>query len=254
MTRRYHILNGDALKEQFPDTIEGELIVARECLMDGDVSGANLSTLFQSRAQFISENYQGYTLEDYYDRSVTEFQKIQHLPEDSEVNLWFEDDLFCQVNLWFVIHLIYQHYGNQQVYLIRPKPNFEYNFGGMTHEELVNAFRNKVKIEFHELKELARLWRLYQKEECYEMIEVAEVLSNQFPFLIKAIQAHKDRLPKDGKAGRPTQTLIQILKELTTTDFARIFKEFNKREGIYGFGDLQVKRILGEIRKKEGLL
>lgn len=254
MSKLYQILNGDALKEQFPDTIKGEIIVARECLVDGDVSGVNLSTLFQSRAQFISENYQGYTLEDYYDKSATEFQKIQHLPEGSEINLWFEDDLFCQVNLWFVLHLIYQHYGNQQVYLIRPKSNFEYNFGTMTREELVSAFRNKVKIKFHELKELGKLWKLYQQDDCNEMIGVAEGLSGRFQFLVSAVKAHRDRLPMDEKPGRPAQTLIQIMKELNTTDFALIFKEFNKREAIYGFGDLQVKRMFDEIRNKEGLL
>lgn len=248
MTRRYHILNGDALKKQFLDTIRGELIVARECLVDGDVSDISLSAFFQSRAKFISENYQGYTIEDYYDRSVTEFQKIQHLPEDSEVNLWFEDDLFCQVNLWFVIHLINQNYENQKVYLIRPISTFEYNFGGMKHEELVIAFRNKVKIEFHELKELGRLWSLYQKAACDEMIEVAEGLSGRFPFLMSAVKAHRDRLPQDGKLSRPTQTLIRIMEDLNTVEFEPIFKEFKKREGIYGFGDLQVRGMLDKIK------
>jgi hypothetical protein len=254
MSKVYHILNGDALKEQLPPIITGERIVARECLVDGDVSGVNLLTLFQSRARFISENYQGYTIEDYYDRSVTEFQKIQHLPEDSEVNLWFEDDLFCQVNFWFVTHLIYGNYKNQRVFLIRPKANCDYNFGAMTHEELVGAFRSKMNIAFYDLKELSKLWKLYQQDDCDEMIEVAEGLYSRFPFLLKAIKAHGDRLPKDGTPGRPTQSLFRIMEELNTSDFAIIFKEFKKREGIYGFGDLQVRRILDEIRNKEGLL
>ena len=36
---RYHILNGDSLKDVFPKEIYGTCIVARECLVDGDVSG-----------------------------------------------------------------------------------------------------------------------------------------------------------------------------------------------------------------------
>jgi hypothetical protein len=31
------------------------------------------------------------------------------------------------------------------------------------------------------------------------------------------------------------------------TDFSEIFKEFRKTEGIYGFGDLQVKNMLTEL-------
>ncbi len=248
MRKQYHILNGDSLKEQFPDNIKGELIVARECLVDGNVDGYDLTELFHSRAQFISENYEGYKEKDYYEKTVPEFHKIQNITEDSDIHLWFEDDLFCQVNLWFVINLIYENYKNQQVFLIRPKTNYEYNFGGMNKEELLNEFRNKIKIELFELKELSKLWKLYQQGDCDEMIRIAERLDKRFPFLIYAIKAHRDRLPRDGNLGRPTQTLIQIMDELNTVEFDAIFREFNRREGIYGFGDLQVKRLFNEIK------
>jgi hypothetical protein len=248
MRKQYHILNGDSLKEQFPNNIKGELIVARECLVDGNVQGSDLSELYHSRAQFISENYKGYKEKDYYEITVTEFNKIQNITKDSDIHLWFEDDLFCQVNLWFVIKLIYENYKNQQVFLIRPKTNYEYNFGGMNKEELLNEFRNKIKIELPELKELSKLWKLFQQGDCDEMIRIAERLDKRFPFLIYAIRAHIDRLPSDGILGRPVQTLIQIMDELNTAEFGSIFKEFNRREAIYGFGDLQVKRLLNEIK------
>jgi hypothetical protein len=248
MRKQYHILNGDSLKEQFPDSVEGELIVARECLVDGNVEGNDLTELYQSRARFISENYGDFKEKNYYDKTVSEFEKIQNIAADSDINLWFEDDLFCQVNLWFVIHLIYENYKNQPVFLIRPKINCEYNFGGMNHEELLTAFSNKIKIELFELKELSKLWRLYQQGESDKMIGIAEKLNDRYPFLIDTIKAHIDRLPQYGNLGRPIQTLIQIMDELKTEEFRPIFREFNKREGVYGFGDLQVKRLLDEIK------
>ena len=45
-------------------------------------------------------------------------------------------------------------------------------------------------------------------------------------------------------------SLIQIIKELKTEEFGPVFKEFNKRESIYGFGDLQVKRLFNQIKKR----
>lgn len=248
MRKQYHILNGDSLKAQFPDNIKGELIVARECLVDGNVEGGDLSELYRSRSQFISENYGAYEVKDYYEKTVPEFRKIQNITEGSDINLWFEDDLFCQVNLWFVMNLIFENYKNQSVFLIRPKTTYEYNFGGMNKEELLRGFRNKTKIDLSELKELSKLWKLYQQGNCDEMIKIAEKLKHRFPFLIHAIQAHIDRLPQFGNLGRPTQSLIQIMDELNTVEFAPIFKAFSRREGIYGFGDLQVKRILDEIK------
>nr|WP_321405432.1 DUF1835 domain-containing protein [uncultured Carboxylicivirga sp.] len=247
MSQQYHILNGDALKHQFPDAIKGKLIVARECLVDGSVEGENLSELYETRARFISQNYEGFEISEYYEKTVTEFTKIQNIPSHSEINLWFEEDLFCQINLWFVINLIYTSYNNQTIYLIRPKAHFEYNFGGMNNEELLNAYSNKTRIEFSELKELSRLWALYQKNGCDEMMSIAQKLDHKFPFLKKAINAHIDRLPQNGSPGRPVKTLIQIMDGLQTEDFNTIFREFNRREAIYGLGDLQVKRIMNDI-------
>ncbi|MBL4704861.1 MAG: DUF1835 domain-containing protein, partial [Flavobacteriales bacterium] len=121
MIKQYHILNGDSLKDQFPDNISGEIIVARECLVDGNVNGLDLAELFQTRARFISQNYDGYTAHDYYEKSVPEFQKMQDITSDADINLWFEDDLFCQVNFWFVIHLLSSSIQDNRIFLIRPK-------------------------------------------------------------------------------------------------------------------------------------
>jgi hypothetical protein len=59
------------------------------------------------------------------------------------------------------------------------------------------------------------------------------------------------RIPTENNPGRPVQSLLEIMDELGTTDFGLIFKEFNKREAIYGFGDLQVKRLLDGLLNKD---
>ncbi len=71
--------------------------------MDGNVKGMEADELFASRAKFLSQNYGG-TEQDYYEKVVPEFQKIKSINNDSDINLWFEDDLFCQVNFWFVVY------------------------------------------------------------------------------------------------------------------------------------------------------
>lgn len=98
----YNILNGDALAYSFPDAkIEGEIIVVREGLIDGDLSGNNLDDFWQSRAKYLQ-----LTTTEYHNNVVKEFEKIMAAPDDSTFNLWFEYDLFCQVNMWFVISII----------------------------------------------------------------------------------------------------------------------------------------------------
>ena len=139
MRKQYHILNGDSLKEQFPENIQGEILVARECLVDGYVNGNSLTDFFKVRAEFIRNNYDGYKEQDYFEKTVSEFNKIQNIPDNVDINLWFEDDLFCQVNFWFVINLLIKSNQNNQLFLIRPKSHSQYGFGGLLKSEL-NSF------------------------------------------------------------------------------------------------------------------
>ena len=67
----YNILNGDSLAHSFPHTkIEGDIIVVREGLIDGNLSGENLHDFWQSRAE-----YMGLTEVEYRKNVVKEFEK-----------------------------------------------------------------------------------------------------------------------------------------------------------------------------------
>ena len=105
MKTQYHILNGDSLKKQFPQDLTGEKIIIRECLIEGEIQGNSITDFFQCRAKFISNAYNT-TEEKYFEKTVSEFQKIEKIPQEVEINTWFEDDLFCQVNFWFVCYLL----------------------------------------------------------------------------------------------------------------------------------------------------
>lgn len=174
MNKEFHILNGDSLKKQFPKSLKGEKIIARLCLVDGNVKAKSLEELFEERAKFLSSNYADITKEDYYIKSVTEIKKIESLPDEPFINLWFEDDLFCQVNFWFLINLISKQKTKHKAHLVRPKQNCAYSFGSMHQEELINSYNSRVSITDNELKELSKLWTLYQDDNIEEMLQIAE--------------------------------------------------------------------------------
>jgi hypothetical protein len=246
MRPQYHILNGDALLEQFPANIPGERMVARECLVDGDLEGDTLEAFYRSRAQFISRYYSGYTPEDYYRQTVAEFGKIQHIPKGVDVNLWFEDDLFCQVNFWFVTHLLHRFGQGQRVFLIRPRKINPYGFGGLGSEDLRALYEQRIRMT--NISEIAALWDAYRAGNAAALQGAANTLCPQYPFIWKAVQAHLDRDPVNPAADRPKQVLLAIIEELQTEAFGPVFKAFCEREPIYGFGDLQVRRLLRELR------
>jgi hypothetical protein len=192
----YHVLNGDALLSKFPELIPGEIIVCRECLVDGPVTAGDLSELFQVRARFIAAEYGDYSEEDYKKDSHSQFEMMLNIPTEAEVNLWFEDDLFCQVNFWFVCRLLASKSHTGCVYLIRPTEHTPYGFGGLDSEQLVDAFSHKTEIT-NDLDGIANLWSAYQEGDTSQLSVLTSELKERYPFVGNAVDAHLDRLPVD---------------------------------------------------------
>lgn len=243
MTKHYHILNGDCLKDQFPSELEGELIILRECLVDGPVHGSSKDTFYKIRAEYLEGAY-GPMDESYQDKVVTEIDKITAINTPCEVNLWFEDDLFCQVNFWFVTSLL-KDKEDVTVYLVRPSHHTQYGFGGLSEQELIEAFDKRVILS--DVTSISRLWDYYQANDLVGLAHQAKQLEDLYTFIAEAVQAHIDRIPSPDNLGRPTETIKQLIKQYGSDDFGIVFKAFCERESIYGYGDLQVKRIFDAV-------
>ncbi|MBO6523767.1 MAG: hypothetical protein JJ971_08085 [Balneolaceae bacterium] len=240
MGTQVHILNGDALKAQFPEDISGEQIVLRECFVDGPVREESLNELYKVRAVFL-----GISNDEYTHKVVSEFKKIEQIPNNAEINLWFEDDLFCQVNFWFTVHLLQEFKKTNSVFLVRPEVHTRYGFAAYDKAGLEKLYKSRHLLE--ELDSFQKLWIAYQKDYVKKLVEVSEQLYPKYPFLQEAVKAQLDRRPTETSEGRPKRVLREIMGEFDTTNFGPVFREFCQRESIYGFGDLQVKRLFDEI-------
>jgi hypothetical protein len=244
----YNILNGDSLAYSFPDTkIEGDVIVVREGLIEGDLSGDNLHDFWQSRAKHI-----GITETEYHSKVVKEFEKIRNAPDDSAFNLWFEYDLFCQVNMWFVISLINSLPIKKKVfavytsYLDKTNKHFWNGFGPANSDELKVCYANKIPLNEADINFGKDLWEAYKNGNLEELTDLSKDQSLVFPYLQEVVKAHVDRFPKDGTKGRPEKVIEDIIKNIST-DFHKVFKEFWNRESIYGFGDTQLKHLYDKV-------
>ena len=244
-----HILNGDALAEKLLGTaINKDLIVCRECLIEGTVTAENLNDFYTSRARFLHEAYQ-VTEEEYFKTSVGEFDKISNLPPGSEVCLWFEDDLFCQANMWFTLSLL-KPLTFLRIYRVFPvlpeKADHWVGFGFSTPELLNEAYFQRTQMTSEDIELADNLWSAYKANDFMKLKDLSAQPSTAFHYLKEVCQAHIDRFPSDGSAGRPERTALEIVHTVSR-DFNQVFSEFSKREGIYGFGDLQFKKIYDRV-------
>ncbi len=241
----YHILNGDCLAEQLSHTkINQNLIICRECLIDGDLYAGNIADFWTIRAKFITDTYNS-SPEEYFSKTVSEFEKLNNLPVNSEVCLWFENDLFCQTNMWFVISLLAN---NPSLKIFRVFPIIENNedtwkgYGIADTEKLEQAYYSKIQFTLKDIGLGKNLWTSYQNGDLIKLKELSKEQSDCFDYLEEVCQAHIDRFPLDKTLGRPDKVVKEIIDTISS-EFQIVFSEFSEREGVYGFGDLQVKSI-----------
>jgi hypothetical protein len=241
-----HVLNGDCLFDQLPKSIPGEFIICRECLVEGPVVAENLNEFWKKRAGFIEESY-GFSQEGYAEKSVKEFSKLESIPEDSEINLWFENDLFCQVNLWFIVHRLASLKKTSNVYWVRPLNLGWTVFGNLSEAELEKSLEQRVKLEENEIELFSSLWDNHCKSNFAGLAEIANKLSARFSELPKVIEAHVGRFASEGKPGKPEQIIAELVEKSGSKELKVIFNAFRPFNDVYGFGDLQVKRLLKRI-------
>ena len=243
--KEYHILNGDSLKEQLQD-LAVEKIVLRECLVEGNSQGDSLEEIFANRTLFFEKEYEVSPAE-YQQKSIGEISKITAIENGATVYLWFENDLFCQVNFWFSIHVLFHLRKDISLFLVSPIKDTWMGFGALNYDELLQSFENKKELTKVDQESIAELWSAFQKSDWNILRTNAKKLSSKIDQIGKVIEAHIERFPIDKKYGRPEESIQKIMTSLDNPSFSNVFRTFSQTEGIYGFGDLQVKRIMKEM-------
>ena len=237
----YHVLPGDAQVEDFRMTgIEGEVIVFREAFVTGPIDAIDTNEFWDQRARFILSEY-GDDEIAYQEKVADEILKFDEIKAGDDLNLWFEFELFCSVNLWYCLSELKESGAN--IYRVAPanlEPDDVWKgFGGHGPNELQTAFDGRVEMTTEELMVGSQLWDAFRLRDRSELRKLGEYRSPAMPFLkeVTDAAAEIDTLPK------------QIVREIKSEGLAtldEVFPKFRERAGVFGFGDLQVEKLMAE--------
>jgi hypothetical protein len=99
-----HILNGDATAAVFADAkLSGDVLVWCDILVEGPLTaGWTKPAALASRAAYLAERF-GIDAAQYVSGVHAQEDGLASALKHDEVVLWFEQDLFCAVNLWYVL-------------------------------------------------------------------------------------------------------------------------------------------------------
>ncbi len=217
----------------------GKQIIFRECLIEGPISQEIISLFWEERSRFISLMY-AVSKEEYFIKTVEEFKQINQISEKDAIFLWFEDDLFCQLNMWFIIsQLNHCKYSVFRVFPPHKTANQWDGFSRLTSEELMDCMANASIISIDEMSDIQSLWRNIQQQNFKQIALDKHRYSGVIRHFESIFNAYIEQITDN----RPLQTLKKILNHEKKT-FQEVLVEFNEQEGIYGMGDTQIRNIL----------
>lgn len=255
MSTTLHILNGDSTLHGFERTgIDGDVLVWREVLSEGPLlENINSAAFWKERSTWIGQAF-GEPADSYQQKVV---EPLGRLSKDyKEINLWFEFDLHCQVNMLGVMMLLSQHTDltERNIYLICPdsfpgKPDFR-GMGELTGEELEHLYDNiRVQLSDYDFELATEAWDIYITKNAAQLEQwlSTDRFWGNLHSLKLALQAHLKRLQTNAKGHNYIEQKLLDIYNSGIIDRSVIHGEFWKTEPIYGMGDMELNIYLNKL-------
>ncbi len=255
MVKSLHILNGDSTSEILKQSdIEGDVIVWREMLCEGPVINDVGSDAFWVKRYEYFENELGVSKLEYFDNTIKELVKIEDISQYDEIVLWFEFDLFCQVNLMALAAYLLKYYIKKVNYYLvctgkekgKEKLQTLADYSSKTYQRL---YQNKIKLSRSNLLFAEQCWHLYVENDP-KKYRVFNFNKNQkFAYFQLAIDQHLQRFPSQNGLNQIENKILEIIS-LGVSDKKMIVREllfWQRKETVYGFGDMQYFQYLKNL-------
>ncbi len=235
--------------------IAGNIIIWREGFASGPVSyHFNNKEFFKRRKQFWNQYKKVVTNDSipaYESYFIPEIEKINRINKSSDIYLWFEHDLFCQVNMIAILSLIYRGKTGKRTYLVSIDHHKNYSdfkgLGNLSPEDLFQLLPEAQQLDEADLKFADLTWQKYCKN---DPLELQSHLSTTFPenyrFLKIALKYHMKRFPsvENGLNSIEKSILDQLISPIQERT---IVKNLLGSDNYYGFGDLEYFYIISKL-------
>ena len=254
-----HVLNGDHTLNVFEQTdLDGDILVWREVLSEGPVEENIVSGSFwRNRSAWISQSFAG-TADTYEDKVLNQLSKLND--PYREINLWFEYDLHCQINMLGVIMMLSKHtdLSGPSIYLICPgsHPDIE-NFKGMGElnaDQLENLYDDiRLQLGEPDFYIAAEAWKYYTANDISELekwLHENNYWAN-LRFLKAALEAHVKRSTVNQNGLNYIEQKLLDIYNSGIIGKSHIHNAFWESETVFGMGDMEIDIYLNRLQDKQ---
>ena len=204
-----HITNGDYTTNRLKNlNFEGKIITWREMLCEGkttvDVGSENF---WKTRFDFFKSSYKT-SKQKFIDYTVKEYRNLCNEKKQDEIVLWFEYDLFCQVNMLAVISWLKRYRKGRQISLVcSGKINTQEKLaalGDLSDKQLKQHYSNKIILTNDDIEYADYIWQLYCSDSPLQLENAYKTKTNStFRYLEQAIKSSFTSFPVNQKRIKP---------------------------------------------------
>lgn len=249
MTTTLHITNGDALTQLLQRSdFKGEIVTWREMLCEGrTTTDVGSESFWKQRFEFLNSRYR-VTKKKFIDLTLKEYRNLCNYKQQQEIVLWFEDDLFCQVNMLAVMSWLLKHRKGADIFLVKlQKKDRRGQFIPLSQlqpADLEKSYRKRTSLDPDDLEYADYIWQLYCEKNPLLLQKAIANPNEAFPHLSNAIKAHYQRFPsvKNG-LNRQENKMLQLAHTANPADTDALVAAMLKEQDNYGYGDLQYQRM-----------
>lgn len=254
MSSLLHITNGDSFTDRLKTLkLKGDIITWREMLCEGKtLTNVGSESFWKTRFEFLNKNYK-ISKSWFIEKTLKEYRSLCNHKQQDEIVLWFEYDLFCQINMIAVLSWLKTHRKYAQISLVcsgnEDGTDKMYGLSELSEEQLLKLYENKVELSQDDIEYADYVWQLYCSDNPIRLENLTDYGDYQFDYLSEAVNAHLHRFPsiKNG-LNEMENNILQIAYNTKPTSKKTFLADILQNQGFLGFGDSQYERALGRLK------
>ncbi len=254
MSSLLHITNGDSFTERLNKLdLKGDVITWREMLCEGEtLTNVGSESFWKTRYEFLHKNYK-VTKSWFIEKTLKEYRSLCNHKQQDQIVLWFEYDLFCQVNLIAVISWLLANRKYAEISLVCSGKEDEsdklYSLNELSDEQLLSLYRNKKVLSQDDIEYADYVWQLYCSNNPIRLENLSDFEDFQFDYLGDAVKTHLKRFPSIANGLNDMENnILKLGFDKKPTSRNEFLGTILKNQGNLGFGDSQYDRALNRLK------
>lgn len=255
MSSQLHITNGDFLTQRLNSLdLKGEIITWREMLCEGKtLTSVGSESFWKARFEFLNKTYK-ISKSRFIEQTLKEYRSLCNHKQQDQIILWFDFDLFCQINMLAVISWLKTYRRHAEISLVssgryNPGEETPKSLSELDNQELLSIYGQRKSLSQDDIEYADYIWQLYCSNNPIRLENVGDYQNYQFDNLSNAIAAHLKRFPSIRNGLNEVENqVLKVALEQHPDSKKELLSLILKNQGVYGFGDTQYERVIKKLK------